>query len=418
MAGMIPEDVYQLTGAADPRLSPDGVTVAYLVWGVDEKENRYRSAIWLAAVDGATPPRRFTMGAKRDAEPRWSPDGSCLAFTSDRDGDTMQLYVVPAAGGEARKLTSLDEDVTQVVWSPDGTRLAFVARVPDPAYAEKDDKRRQPRRFTRLQYKLDDVGWTGDRPRHLFTVPADGSAAPVQLTEGDFEDHSPAWSPDGETIAFVSARHPDWDLHMVSDVYLVAASAGEPRRVTQGGGSFSRLSWAPDGARLAATRYPAVWDEPRHMQVATVDAASGDVRLLTEALDRNCEPYPASREPVWDGGDILFTVEDRGMTHVYRVAADGSAAGARRRRRALRVGLRRRRRPARVHGEHGDGARRAVRRRAPSGGRRRGSRRRASPHLCRRRLLLRSRAFGARALHGGLRRRQRGRGVGHEARRL
>lgn len=328
MAGMIPEDVYQLTGAADPRLSPDGVTVAYLVWGVDEKENRYRSAIWLAAVDGATPPRRFTMGAKRDAEPRWSPDGSCLAFTSDRDGDTMQLYVVPAAGGEARKLTSLDEDVTQVVWSPDGTRLAFVARVPDPAYAEKDDKRRQPRRFTRLQYKLDDVGWTGDRPRHLFTVPADGSAAPVQLTEGDFEDHSPAWSPDGETIAFVSARHPDWDLDMVSDVYLVAASAGEPRRVTQGGGSFSRLSWAPDGARLAATRYPAVWDEPRHMQVATVDAASGDVRLLTEALDRNCEPYPASREPVWDGGDILFTVEDRGMTHVYRVAADGSAPPA------------------------------------------------------------------------------------------
>ncbi len=175
MAGMVPEDVYELTGVTDPRVSPDGATVVYVVIGVDEKANRYRGAIWLAALDGQTEPRQFTSGAKSDAEPRWSPDGSALAFTSNRDGDTMQLYVVPVAGGEARKLTALKEDVTQPVWSPDGTRLAFVARVPDPAYDEKDDKRRSPRRFTRLQYKLDDVGWTADRPQHLFTVRADGS---------------------------------------------------------------------------------------------------------------------------------------------------------------------------------------------------------------------------------------------------
>ena len=83
---------------------------------------------------------------------------------------------MPVAGGEPRKLTSLKEDVTQAVWSPDGTRIAFVARVRDAAYDEEDDKKRRPRRLTRLQYKLDSVGWTADRPQHLFVVPADGSS--------------------------------------------------------------------------------------------------------------------------------------------------------------------------------------------------------------------------------------------------
>jgi len=326
MAGMVPEDVYELTGVADPRISPDGTTVAYVVTGVDETANAYRGAIWLAALDGSAEPRQFTAGAKRDAEPRWSPDGATLAFASNRDGEEMQLYVVPVAGGEARKLTSLKEDVTQPAWSPDGTTIVFVARVPDSAYDEKDEKRRQPRRFTRLQYKLDDVGWTVDRPQHLFTVRADGSSEPAQLTSGDAEDFAPAWSPDGATLAFISARQPDWDLEPVNDIYLVGAEGGEPRRLTQGGGSFGRLSWSPDGTRLAATRYAAVFDDPKHVQIAVVEVGSGDVCLLTEALDRNCEPYPPSREPVWDGDDLVFTVEDRGRTHVYRVAANGAGA--------------------------------------------------------------------------------------------
>lgn len=246
MAGMVPKDVYELTGVADPRLSPDGSTVACVVGTVDQKENEYRAAIWLATVDGSQPPRRFTSGEKSDADPRWSPDGSLLAFTSDRADKASQLYVMPVAGGEPRKLTSLKEDVTQAVWSPDGTRIAFVARVRDAAY-EEDARKRAPRRLTRLQYKLDSVGWTADRRRHLFVVPADGSAEPVQLTEGDCEDHSPAWSPDGRAIAFISARHDDWDLEMVNDVYLVDAAGGEPRRLTQG----AAASAASRGRRTA-----------------------------------------------------------------------------------------------------------------------------------------------------------------------
>jgi dipeptidyl aminopeptidase/acylaminoacyl peptidase len=326
MNGMVPEDIFALTGVADPRLSPDGRTVAYVVGVVDAKANDYRAAIWLALADGAAPPRRFTAGVKHDADPRWSPDGSQLAFTSNREGKAMQLFVMPLAGGEPRRLTGLKEDVTQPEWSPDGATIAFVARVPDAAYDEEDDKRRQPRRFTRLQYKLDSVGWTGDRRQHLFVVKTDGSGAPLQLTEGDYEDTSPVWSPDGATLAFVSARQADWDTEPVSDVYLVAATGGQPRRLTRGGGSIGGIAWSPDGARLAAQRYPGVFDDPKHTQIAVVDGVSGDMDLLTSALDRNCGTYPQLREPVWDGEDIVFALEDRGNVHLYRVAADGSRA--------------------------------------------------------------------------------------------
>jgi dipeptidyl aminopeptidase/acylaminoacyl peptidase len=323
MTGMVPHDVFELTGVADPRLSPDGATVAYVAGRVDEEANEYRSAVWLAAAGGSAPPRRFTSGEKADADPRWSPDGTRLAFTSNRADKASQLYVMPVDGGEPRKLTSLKEDVTQAAWSPDGTRIAFVARVRDADLEEEDDKKRRPRRLTRLQYKLDSVGWTAGRPQHLFVVPADGSAEPTQLTGGDYEDHSPAWSPDGRTIAFISSRHPDWDLEMVADVYLVDAAGAEPRRLTQGDGAIGSVAWLPDG-RLAVERLPGVWDDPRHTKIATVDAESGEITLLTTSLDRNCSTYPGMREPLWNDGELLFVVEDHGRVHVYAVAADGS----------------------------------------------------------------------------------------------
>lgn len=324
MSGMIPDDIFALQSVADPRVSPDGSLVAYVVTRVDREANGYAGAIWLATLDGSAEPRQLTSGATHDADPRWSPNGAWLAFTSNRDGRTMQLYVMPVFGGEPRRLTHLKEDVAEAAWSPDGSTIVFVARVRDEAYDEEDEKRRRPRRFTRLQYKLEHVGWTGDRPQHVFTVRVDGCSEAVQLTEGDFEDSCPAWSPDGAQIAFVSARHPYWDTEIVRDIYLVGARGGEPRRLTHGGGSIDLISWSPDGTRLAAQHYPGVFDDPLHTQIAVVDAQTGAVRLLTGSLDRNCGTHPQVREPVWDGDDLVFAVEDHGNTHVYRVASNGA----------------------------------------------------------------------------------------------
>jgi dipeptidyl aminopeptidase/acylaminoacyl peptidase len=324
MPGMVPEDVYELTGVGDPRLSPDGRTVAYVVWRLDREENEGKGAVWLGPIDGSEAPRRFTAGTKRDADPRWSPQGDRLAFTSKREGGAAQLFVIPLAGGEPVKLTDFKEDVSQAAWSPDGKRILFVSRLRDEAYEETDEKKRPPRRFTRLQFKLDNEGWTADRPQHLFVVPADGSAEPTQLTSGDYEDARPAWSPDGSRIAFASARHEDWDVTPVSDIYLLSSDGGQPEVLTGSDGGCASPSWSPDGSLIAFLYYPAVFDDPRHSQVAVVDVATGERRVLTESLDRNCGPYPEIREPIWDGDSLLFSVEDSGNTHLYRVPADGS----------------------------------------------------------------------------------------------
>ena len=326
MAGMRPEDVYELTGVADPRLSPDGRLVAFVVWSIDRDDNQYRGAIWIAALDGSREPRPFTAGTKRDADPRWSPDGKHLAFTSKRDGGSAQLYVMPVDGGEARKLTNVKEDVQVPAWSPDGTRIAFVARVPASEYEVKDDKKRSPRRIKRLQYKLDNEGWTFDRPKHIFVVPSDGSSEAKQLTDGDYEDDQPAWSPDGTKIAFSSARHDDWDITLIRDVYVIPANGGDPERLTASDGAASRPSWSPDGSRIAFNFYPGVWDDPKHTQIAVMAVASGDRKVLTDSLDRTCAPnYEGIREPIWeDDSHLLFCVEDSGNNPLYRVSADGS----------------------------------------------------------------------------------------------
>ena len=108
MRGMQPDDVYRLTGAGDPRLSPDGATIAYVQSGVDEEQHEPRSAIWSVPADGSAPPRRLTFGGLRDSSPRWSPDGRWLAFTSARDDVPAQLFVLPVDGpGESRQLTAL-----------------------------------------------------------------------------------------------------------------------------------------------------------------------------------------------------------------------------------------------------------------------------------------------------------------------
>jgi dipeptidyl aminopeptidase/acylaminoacyl peptidase len=321
---MRPDDVYRLTNVTDPRVSSDGRTVAFVRSWIDDETHEPRSAIWSVPVDGGEEPRQLTAGAKRDATPRWSPDGRWLAFTSARGDDRAQLFVLPADGpGESRQLTRLPEAVESPAWSPDGTRLAFTSRMHDPNDDEEDATKRPPRRVRRLQARLDHEGWTEGRVHHLWVVGLDG-ADPVQLTDGDFEDEWPAWSLDSATIAFTSARHPDWDRGTANDVFTVPAEGGEPRRITATDGAHLAPVWSPDGGRIAYLVFPGEFDDPRHARLAVVDIASGTRTILTDALDRTAAPYPRVREPIWDGDRIVFPIEDEGRVPIYAVAADGS----------------------------------------------------------------------------------------------
>jgi dipeptidyl aminopeptidase/acylaminoacyl peptidase len=325
---MKPEDVYELANAGDPRISPDGARVAYTVTSVDKESNDYRAAIWVAPFEGSGEPHQFTSGEKRDASPRWSPDGKWLAFTSSRGEDKtpMNLYVIPAEGGEARKLTDQKEGVEEIVWSPDSTRIAFAARVRDEAYAEEDEKKRAPRRFRRAFHKLDSVGFTGDRRKHVFVVDLDGGEA-TQLTSGDFEHGGPTWSPDGTRLLIDGLRDERWDVELINRLYLLDADGGgEPKALTGDDGSYGPATFSPDGSRIAYRWTPEDGTYPHHTQLGVMNADGSDAKLLTSSLDRQCGPYPDTREPIWDGDRIVFSVEDGGNVHVYAVAADGDSA--------------------------------------------------------------------------------------------
>jgi dipeptidyl aminopeptidase/acylaminoacyl peptidase len=322
---MLPGDVADLVDVGYPRLSPDGQTVAFVVTTVDMEANDYRSRIWLAAVDGSTPPRPFTAGEGRDQSPRWSPDGRWLAFTSKRDDQSKLLVIAVDGAGEARSVASSKEEFEEVAWSPDGTRIAYVARVRDPRYDHELDKDKPARRIKNFFFRLDTVGWTVDRPSHLFVVDALRDAKPVQLTTGDVDNHGLSWSPDGRAIAFSSRRHDTWDIDLATDLFTIGVDnpGADPRRLTPTLLNNERPSWSPDGTRIALLQNDQRSD-PSHTQVGVLDTGTGEVALLTTSLDRNCAPYVSgAREPIWDGGDVVFAVEDAGNTHVYRVAADG-----------------------------------------------------------------------------------------------
>lgn len=360
---IVAEDLYRLRFVGDPRVSPDGRWVAFVVTTLDEAQNEYRSRIWLVPGDGGAAARPLTGGVGKDTSPRWSPDGRRLAFVSDRavavrpegaeEGEATkpQLWVLDLAGGEARQVTAVKRGAGDPAWSPDGRQLAFTSQTggddeaADAALAGKPADERTKERaervkvITTLKYKFDGLGYLGGKKRHLFVAEVpEGEGSPGaarQLTEGDWNDGAPAWSPDGRGIAFVSYREADEDVTFRTDIWVLAVADGACRKLTGSAGSSAAPAWSPDGRTIAYLGHQEGEGSAAmtRLWVAASDGGSPP-RCLSADFDRDLggstltdQTLPGGQEgPIWTGG----TPEGGSGTGLLALVSDAGAVGLRR----------------------------------------------------------------------------------------
>ena len=318
------DDLFALKSVGAPVLSPDGAQVAYTVGSMDLKKDTSDSDIYLIPTAGGDA-TRLTTSPKAETSPNFSPDGKWLAFLSSREGDKTQVWLLPRAGGEASRLTDLKGGVGSFAWSPDSKRLVLVASDPDPdepkAEEKSDDKKTaKPIVTRRIQFMRDGEGYLREIRSHLHVFDVERKSS-VQITSGPYDDDQPAWSPDGRTIAFVSNRSPEPDLTHDTNIFVIAPRAGEtPRALTTNPSEDERPAWSPDSKTIvyvAAGAVADMWYGSNH--ISTVNVATGAVKALTQALDRNVGgPLFTS-----DGRSILFTIEDGGNSHLGRIPAEG-----------------------------------------------------------------------------------------------
>ena len=338
------EDLYRFRLVNDCDLSPDGRHVVFSVQRVDEETEKKYTNLWLASTDGGeTTP--FTRGDHADTKPKWSPAGSTIAFLSNRDDkDQPQIYLIPFAGGEARRLTDLKGEFASIEWSPDGSRLLCQFRKKDQEAIEREEDNQKKelgivsRRIERVFYKLDGDGFLPNERWHIWTIDAETGEG-TRLTDSPvYDELDPRWSPDGEEIVFCSnhADDPDLDPDAV-DIFVLPTEGGEPRKLNTPIGDKSKPAFSPDGERVAYFGQEGRGDWWKNTSLWVVPAdGSGEAQNLTAQFDLHVgastlNDLPGTlplSPPTWsqDGARIYVQISERGNTTLR--AVDLARAGS------------------------------------------------------------------------------------------
>jgi dipeptidyl aminopeptidase/acylaminoacyl peptidase len=327
------DDMHKFHDVRDVQISPDGKWVAYTVSSVDVAADKSDTDVWMTSWDG-TEQVRLTSSPESENAPRWSPDGRYLGFLSSRPGKAKgtQIWLLNRMGGEAQQFTDFKNKLSTYEWSPDSTRLLLTMTERDPA--DSDDEKpapganaKAPRPIVvdRYKFKQDIQGYLTQKPGrfYLFDMATKNSEA---LTAEGFEVASPAWSPDGQWIAFLGKEGKDAERYNTWNLYTMEAHAGAaPRKITNYDGVHATASraqpeWSPDGKRLVYLESGGAKNSAYNMsRLAVIAVDGGAPKLLADKLDR---PVSSPRFTP-DGSAILFLVSDDRSEYPARISANG-----------------------------------------------------------------------------------------------
>ena len=315
------EDLILHRRVVDLDCSTRAACAACTVRSIDRETGNASTFIWTLALDGSRAVQ-LTRGDGGDRSPKWSPDGTRIAFLSTRGGGSPQVYVIDLSiGGEARRVGSFAQSVTDLRWFPDGRALLVTAAVVvDPELRGRRSSQPPPVRDVsapeiawRLPYKEDSVGYLLQRQIHLFSLDL-ATGDQTQVTDGAFDVLGYDISPDGRRIAY--ARSQDGRFAHRSDLWICDADGGEARRMTRSHATVVQPMWSPDQRTIAFSGAEEEGDaEPK---LWACDATSGAVRRIGDASLNIAD----GESLYWEADDrIVFVRAFRGRHQVVAMAS-------------------------------------------------------------------------------------------------
>jgi len=321
-------DLYlEYESVSGPRLSPDGQRVIYSRQWVDKVNDKRESSLWIMDVDGSR--NRFLV---EGSGARWSPSGDRIAFVADGEPEGSQVFVRwMDAEGAITQITRVERGPGSLSWSPDGELIAFTMTVQEantwpidiPNAPEGATWTKSPRVIERLDYRQDRQGFTDDLFRHLFVVPASGGTA-RQLTDGSWNHTGTAWTPDGRSLLFSSLRVDDADYQWrESEIYAIDLASGDIRQLTTRSGPDQAPVVSPDGQLVAYTGYDWTRDTYITRKVYLMNIDGSNPRLASGAWDR--QPSNLIWKP--DGSGLYINSRTEGTGNLYFLPTTGPNAG-------------------------------------------------------------------------------------------